>query len=165
MKTIIFILSLVIGLQFQAVSQTLQAQTCVKVDTVYTTAKIKELKNRRITFGIRQIAEEELSKKYQICQEGEPIGIEVAYVGTPKKSFTFGGVGGAVQTTEVLVKIHMAGLVYTGNGAEETSAQMMFIQLNDDQIPFDKTTLSTALKKAIADAVKKMPTTKPIEGN
>jgi hypothetical protein len=165
MKQFIFFLTLMLGVQFQASSQTLQSQTCVKVDTVYTTAKIKELKNRRITFGISQIAEEELSNKYQICQEGEPIGIEVAYVGTPKKSFTFGGVGGAVQTTEVLIKIHMAGLIYTGNGAEETSAQMMFIQLNDDQIPFDKTTLSTALKKAIADAVKKMPTTKPIEGN
>ena len=59
----------------------------------------------------------------------------------------------------------MTGLVYEGKGSEETSAQMMFIQLNDDQIPFDKTTLSTALKKAVADAVKKMPTTKPIEGN
>jgi hypothetical protein len=155
----LIILSLILGFALR----TTFAQTCVKVDTVYTTAKIKELKNRRITFGIRQIAEEELSNKYQICQEGEPIGIEVAYVGTPKKSFTFGGVGGAVQTTEVLIKIRIAGLVYEGRGAEETSAQMMFIQLNDDQIPFDKTTLSTALKKAVADAVKKMPTTKPID--
>ena len=87
------ILSLILGFSLH----TAFSQTCVKVDTVYTTAKIKELKNRRITFGIRQIAEEELSNKYQICQVGEPIGIEVAYVGTPKKSFTFGGVTRAMD--------------------------------------------------------------------
>ena len=157
--------TLILSLIFMSLLVPAFSQNCVKVDTVYTTAKIKELKNRKITFGIRQIAEEELSNKYQICQDGERIGIEVAYVGTPKKSFTFGGVGSAVQTTEVLVKLHMAGLEYEGKGSEETSAQMMFIQLNDDQIPFDKTTLSTALKKAIADAVKKMPAVKPIEQN
>jgi hypothetical protein len=153
MKQFIFCLIFILGVQLQAYSQ-----TCVKVDTVYTTAKIKELKNSRVTFGIRQITEEALSNNYLICQTGEPVGIEVAYVGTPKKSFTFGGVGGAVQTTETLIKIHFRGLIYEGKGAEETSAQMMFIQLADDQIPFDRTTLSTAIKRAVEDAVKKMPT-------
>jgi hypothetical protein len=153
MKQFIFCLIFILGVQLQA-----HSQTCVKVDTVYTTAKIKELKNSRVTFGIRQITEEALSNNYLICQTGEPVGIEVAYVGTPKKSFTFGGVGGAVQTTETLIKIHFRGLIYEGKGAEETSAQMMFIQLADDQIPFDRTTLSTAIKRAVEDAVKKMPT-------
>ena len=45
------------------------------------------------------------------------------------------------------------GKTYQGQGSEETSAQMVFIQLKDDQIPFDKTTLSTALKLAIKEAV------------
>lgn len=159
MKKLLFLLLLLPAISFA------QTDKCLKIDSVYTTAKIKELKNRRITFGIRQIAEEELSNKYQICQEGVPVWVEVAYVGTPKKSFTFGGVGGAVQTTEVLIKIRVFDEVYEGLGSEETSAQMMFIQLNDDQIPFDKTTLSTAIKKAIAIAVKKMPDPKPIDRN
>jgi hypothetical protein len=148
MKSIILTISCLILTCYQGFSQ-----NCVKVDTVYTTSKIKDLQNRRITFGIKQIAEEELSGKFRLCQEGEPIKIEVAYVGTPKKSFSIGGIGGAVQTTETLIKIHFMGKTYQGEGSEETSAQMVFIQLKDDQIPFDKTTLSTALKLAIKEAV------------
>ena len=38
---------------------TAQAQDCVKVDTVYVTAKLRELGSRDIRFGIKQIVEEE----------------------------------------------------------------------------------------------------------
>jgi hypothetical protein len=37
---------------------------CVKIDTVYSTAKLRELGNRDIRFGVKQIVEEEISNKY-----------------------------------------------------------------------------------------------------
>ena len=40
------------------------SQQCVYVDSVYNTAKLRELGNREIRFGIKQIVEEELSEKF-----------------------------------------------------------------------------------------------------
>jgi hypothetical protein len=40
------------------------AQECVFVDTVYVTAKLRELGNKDIRFGIKQIVEEEMSQRY-----------------------------------------------------------------------------------------------------
>ena len=40
------------------------SQTCVVVDSVYSTCKAKEMGRKDIRFGIKQIAEDELSNKY-----------------------------------------------------------------------------------------------------
>ena len=40
------------------------AQNCVYVDSVYNTAKLRELGTRDIRFGVKQIVEDELSEKY-----------------------------------------------------------------------------------------------------
>ena len=43
------------------------AQNCVYVDSVYNTAKLRELGNRDIRFGVKQIVEDEVAQK--ILQE------------------------------------------------------------------------------------------------
>ena len=60
------------------------AQDCVKVDTVYVTAKLRELGSRDIRFGIKQIVEEELSQKFCLSDDGKRIKFEVFYFGLPK---------------------------------------------------------------------------------
>ena len=42
----------------------LNSQTCVKVDSIYTTSKFEKLNSRDIRFGIKQMAEEELQDKF-----------------------------------------------------------------------------------------------------
>ena len=58
MKKLLFLLFLLPTLAFS------QSEACVKVDSVYSTAKLRELGNRDIRFGIKQIAEDMLSNKY-----------------------------------------------------------------------------------------------------
>jgi hypothetical protein len=53
------------------------AQQCVYVDSVYNTAKLKEMGNRDIRFGIRQIVEEELSEKFCLSDDGKDIDVEL----------------------------------------------------------------------------------------
>jgi hypothetical protein len=55
------------------------AQQCVYVDSVYNTAKLRELGNRDIRFGIKQIVEEELSEKFCLSESGDDIDVEVYY--------------------------------------------------------------------------------------
>ena len=52
------------------------AQQCVYVDSVYNTAKLKEMGNRDIRFGIRQIVEDELSEKFCLSEDGKDIDVQ-----------------------------------------------------------------------------------------
>lgn len=132
-----------------------QAETCVKVDTVYSTAKVRELGNRDIRFGVKQIAEEELSNKFCLSDEGKSISIEIFYFGIPKKSLRIVGIEKSDQITQVGVRFYCDGKIYEGIGESQTEVRATMIELTDG-IPFSKTTVSSAIKKAIQECVSKI---------
>jgi len=133
------------------------SQECVAVDTVYNTAKLRELGNRDIRFGVKQIAEEELSNKYCLMPDGKPVKIEIYYFGVPKKSIRVVGVERTDQITQVGVRFYYEDKVYSGVGESETSVKATFIELQDGKVPFSKMTVSSAIKKAIQECVSQMP--------
>jgi hypothetical protein len=132
-------------------------QTDVKVDTVYSTAKLRELGNRDIRFGIKQIAEDILSEKYNLSDEGEPIKIEVFYFGIPKHTLRIAGIEKSNVITQVGVRLYYKGAKYEGIGESETEITAVMIEVKEGAIPFEKMTVSNALKKAIYEAVTLMP--------
>jgi hypothetical protein len=144
-----YILLFLLALPFATQAQ----QTCVKVDTVYVTAKLKQLSTRDVRFGIKQTADELLSEKYCLSDAGESIAIEVSYIGMPSSSFRFGGVGSATQTTEIGIKLHFMGNVIEGKGSSSTDVRTIMIELQDGKIPFSKMTISNAIKQALQDAI------------
>jgi hypothetical protein len=135
---------------------TLAKAQCVYVDSVYNTAKLREMGNRDIRFGIRQIVEEELSEKYCLG-EGDDIDVEVFYFGIPKHSIRIVGVEKTNQITQVGVRIYFKGEKYEGIGESDVEVRAVMIELVDNKVPFDKMTVSSALKKAIHEAVTSMP--------
>jgi hypothetical protein len=147
---------LILLLSILAISIAAQAQQCVYVDSVYNTAKLKEMGNRDIRFGIRQIVEEELSEKYCLG-EGMDVDLEVFYFGLPKHTIRVVGVEKTNQITQVGVRIYYKGEKYEGIGESDVEVRAMMIELVDNKVPFDKMTVSSALKKAIHEAVTLMP--------
>ena len=135
---------------------TLAKAQCVYVDSVYNTAKLREMGNRDIRFGIRQIVEEEISEKYCLG-EGDDIDVEVFYFGIPKHSIRIVGVEKTNQITQVGVRIYFKGEKYEGIGESDVEVRAVMIELVDNKVPFDKMTVSSALKKAIHEAVTSMP--------
>jgi hypothetical protein len=133
------------------------AQNCVTVDTVYSTAKVRELGNRDIRFGIKQMAEENLSNKYCISENGEKIKIEVFYFGIPKKSLRIMGIEKTNQITQVGIRIYYKEEIYEGVGESDTEVRATFIELVDGKVPFSKMTVSTAIKKALDECISKLP--------
>ena len=150
MKTLIFFLIL-------SIPMFTQAQTCVKVDSVFVTAKVRELGNRDIRFGIKQIAEDFLSEKYCLSPAGESIWVEVYYFGIPKTTLRIVGVEKTNQVTQVGVKLHFKKTKYEGLGESDTEIRAVMIEIKEGQMPFEKMTVSNALKKAIEEAINKMP--------
>jgi hypothetical protein len=132
-------------------------QTCVKVDSIYSTAKVRELGNRNIKFGIKQIAEDYLSEKYCLSPTGESIWVEVYYFGLPKKTLRIAGVEKTDQITQVGIRLYYRGVKYDGRGESETEIRAMLLEVQEGSIPFEKMTVSSAIKKAIGEAISKLP--------
>jgi len=133
------------------------AQNCVYVDSVYSTAKLRELGNRDIRFGVKQIVEDELSEKYCMAENGDAVKVEIFYFGIPKYTIRIVGVERTNQITQVGVRIYYKGKCYEGIGESETEVRAVMIELVDNKVPFSKMTVSSALKKAIHEAVTTMP--------
>jgi hypothetical protein len=150
MKTLI--LSLLILLPLFSFSQ-----NCVTVDSVYSTCKAKEINRRDIRFGLKQIAEDELSNKYCLSDAGDEIDIEVYYFGTPKTTIRVLGIEKTDMKTQVGIRMTYKGQVYEGIGESEIEVRAVMIELVEGSIPFSQTVLSSAIKKAIIECVSKMP--------
>lgn len=133
------------------------AQQCVTVDTVYSTAKLRELGNRDIRFGVKQILEDELSEKYCIADNGEKVKLEIFYFGIPKYTIRVIGIEKTNQITQVGVRVFYKDKCYEGIGESDTEVRVVMIELVDNKVPFSKMTVSSALKKAIHEAVTNMP--------
>jgi hypothetical protein len=151
MKNLLFILLL---MPIMAFSQT---QTCVKVDSIYSTAKLREMGNRDIRFGIKQMTEDMVSNRYCLSETGDDLDVEVFYFGIPKSTIRIVGVEKTTQVTQVGVRIYFKGQKYEGYGESETEVRAVMIELVEGKVPFSKMTVSNALKKAIEECVSKMP--------
>lgn len=132
------------------------AQQCVYVDSVYNTAKLRELGNRDIRFGIKQIVEEELSEKFCLSDDGKDMDVEVFYFGLPKTTIRVVGIEKTEALTQVGVRIHYDGKCYEGIGESSTEVRAMMIEVKEGMMPFEKMTVSSALKKAIHEAIIKI---------
>ena len=132
------------------------AQHCVYVDSVYNTAKLRELGNRDIRFGIKQIVEEELSEKFCLSDDGKDMNVEVFYFGLPKTTIRVVGFEKTESLTQVGVRIHYDGKCYEGIGESSTEVRAMMIEVKEGMMPFEKMTVSSALKKAIHEAIIKI---------
>jgi hypothetical protein len=149
MKKLLFLLLLLPTMSF--------AQNCIKIDSVWCNKKVKQISTRNVLFGIKQVAEEILSEKYNLCDSNAiSVKIEVTRIGMPSSTFKIGGVGEATQITQVYIKLYFGDKIIDGLGESETRAGFVLIELTDGKVPFNNTTIGTAIKKAILNASEKL---------
>jgi len=129
---------------------------CVKIQEIKSSVEIKELGNRDVKFGVKQVAEDMLSSKFCLSDSGEQIFIDIFYFGLPKKSLRIMGIEESVQTTEIGIQLKYKGKKYEEYGESESEIHAVMIELTDG-IPFSKMTVSTSIKKALEKIIKKMP--------
>lgn len=129
---------------------------CVKIQEIKSLVSIKELGNRDVKFGVKQMAEDMLSSKFCLSDSGEQIFIDIFYFGLPKKSLRIMGIEESVQTTEIGIQLKYKGKKYEEYGESESEIHAVMLELTDG-IPFSKMTVSTSIKKALEKIIKKMP--------
>lgn len=136
---------------------TLLAQDCVYVNQVTVNKKFKELNSRNIKFGIKQIAEEILSEKHCLADSSNAVNVEVYSIGAPKTTIRIIGASSISQVTQVNLKVTYKGVIYEGLGEAQTDVRSMFIELENNEVPFNNTTISIALKRALQNAIQRLP--------
>ena len=136
---------------------TLLAQDCVYVNQVTVNKKFKELNSRNIKFGIKQIAEEILSEKHCLADSSNAVNVEVYSIGAPKTTIRIIGASSISQVTQVNLKVTFKNVIYEGLGEAQTDVRSMFIELENNEVPFNNTTISTALKRALQNAIQQIP--------
>ena len=132
------------------------SQDCYTVKEVTSSTQIEELNQKRIIFGVKQMTEEVLSEYYDICVDGMPVYVDVFSIEAPSKGMSLGPFAKKKKQTIVKVKVVLGVNDLYGEGVAETSTQSMFLDLNDENLPFNKTTFSSAVKKSLEDIVSQM---------
>jgi hypothetical protein len=129
---------------------------CYEVVSVKSSAEAPEMKKERILFGIKQITEEVLSEKFSLCKNGSQISVEILSIEAPQTGVSVGPFTAIKKETIIKVKITKEGIDYVGEGKAKSTVKSTLIELKDENLPFEKTTFASAIKKSIIDAVSKM---------
>jgi hypothetical protein len=132
------------------------AQNCYSVKHIESHAKIENINPKRFTLGVKQITEEIISEKYKICDEGDSVSVIVESIEAPTTGIAIGPFEMKRKVTIVTTKLIINNKEYIGVGESKVDVKSTFIELQDENIPFEKSTFSAALKKSLIDAVGKI---------
>ena len=132
------------------------AQNCYSVKHVESRANIEGISPKRFTLGVKQITEEVISEKYSICENGDSVSVIVESIEAPTTGIAIGPFEMKRKVTIVTTKIIINGKEYVGVGESKIDVKSTFIELQDENIPFEKSSFSAALKKSLMDGVNKI---------
>ena len=130
------------------------SQECYTVKTVATEIEMEEISQKRITFGIKQMMEDIISDKYELCMDGKPVIIVVKSIEAPTTGIELGPWTKVSKRTIVKLLIYMDGKEIVTEGKSKSTVEATFIDLQNDELPFNKTSFSSAVKKAIEKSIK-----------
>lgn len=149
MKKLLFLCSMLFTLS-------LFSQNCYTVKEVKNNGEIEGINPKRFTLGVKQITEEILSEKFTVCEDGKPVNVKIVSIEAPSTGFSLGPFEKKRKKTIVKLVIIMDDKEYEGEGQANTDVQSTFIELQDENLPFEKSAFSGALKKGLQEAISKI---------
>lgn len=126
---------------------------CYFVASVMSLASINGIEQEKFTFGVRQITEEIVGQEAPLCPDGSPIYVVVEEIKAPTQGIRIGPFEFKQKKTFVTVKVTKDGKETTGVGTAKMNVAATLLQLQDENLPFEQTEFSIAVKKAIEDAL------------
>ena len=126
---------------------------CYFVASVMSLASINGIEQEKFTFGVRQITEEIVGQEAPLCPDGSPIYVVVEEIKAPTQGIRIGPFEFKQKKTYVTVKVTKDGKESVGVGTAKMNVAATLLQLQDENLPFEQTEFSIAVKKAIVDAL------------
>ena len=125
---------------------------CYFISSVMTLAHMNGVPDSKLTYGAKQIVTELVNDKYALCDDGRPVTVEILSIEAPTKGIRVGPFEFKQKKTVVKTKITMDGKEYFGEGTNKTSVSSTILQLQDENLPFERTEFSSALRKSLESA-------------
>ena len=158
----------------EAKAQNLPAPAILDIDLVRPTLTVSKfvstsenvgIKDDRITMGIRELLQEQFQESnYLLVEDGNAnftVSAEIVYIGRPNEAFSIVGIFNRRKTRtqvrlNVLMKDNTTDKVISSRGMGEidTEVSATGLQIEEDGVPFSRSELGGALRKAIDDATK-----------
>jgi hypothetical protein len=132
------------------------AQNCYTVKNVTNEGNIEGINPKRFTLGVKQITEEVLSEKHSICEDGDSVSVVIKSIEAPTTGISIGPFEKKRKVTIVTLAVIINGNEYVGIGETKTDVKSTFIELQDENLPFEKSAFSSGLKKAIQQSISKI---------
>jgi len=126
---------------------------CYFVASVMSMASIAGISEEKFTFGVRQITEEVLAENTPLCPDGSPVHVVVESIEAPTNAIRIGPFEFKQKKTIVTVKVTKDGKESVGVGTAKMNVAATLLQLQDENLPFEQTEFSIAVKKAIVNAL------------
>lgn len=126
---------------------------CYFVAAVTSLASMNGVDEKKLTYGIRQITEDMIQEKYQLCPDGKPVEVVILSIEAPTQGLRIGPFEFKSKKTIVKSKVIIDGKEYFGTGIAKTNVAATLLQLQDDNLPFERTEFSIAVKKSLEDAL------------
>jgi len=127
---------------------------CYFVASVISLANFQGVDNQKLIFGVKQIVETVVADSYILCEGGSPITVEILSIEAPTNGIAIGPFEFKSKKTVVKVKITKDGKEFIGTGTAKTNVKSTLMQLQDENLEFQQTEFSVAVKKAVEDALK-----------
>jgi hypothetical protein len=150
MKKLFFIFGLMLS------TSILYSQNCYSVSKVENLTENPDLSSKKFVFGLKQLTEELMGEKYTICEDGLPIHVAITSIESPTVGINIGPFMIKKKNTIVKVIVLKDGIEYTGEGSAKLSVKASFAELRDENLPFEKSTFASAVKKALEGSISKM---------
>ena len=158
----------------EAKAQNLPVPAILDVDLVRPTLTVSKfvstsenvgIKDDRITMGIRELLQEQFQESnYLLVEDGNAnftVSAEIVYIGRPNEAFSIVGLFNRRKTRtqvrlNVLMKDNTTDKVISSRGMGEIDTEISAtgLQIEEDGVPFSRSELGGALRKAIDDATK-----------
>ena len=126
---------------------------CYFVASVMSMASIAGIPEEKFTFGVRQITEDIVGQEAPLCPGGSPIYVTVESIKAPTQGVRIGPFEFKQKKTFVTVTVTKDGKQSVGVGTAKMNVAATLLQLQDENLPFEQTEFSIAMKKAIEDAL------------
>ena len=86
---------------------------------------------------------------------GLPVSVVIESIEAPTTGVGVGPFEFKRKKTIVTLNVIINGVSYLGTGQSNTDVKSTFIELQDENLPFEKSAFSAGLKKALQDAISK----------
>lgn len=134
----------------------LYSQNCYSVSKLENLTENSDLSSKKFVFGLKQLTEELMGEKYSICEDGLPVNVAITSIESPTVGINIGPFMIKKKNTIVKVIVVKDGVEYSGEGSARLSVKASFAELRDENLPFEKSTFASAVKKALEVSISKM---------